>query len=428
MLMALAHDTILDLLDEVFTTLLAEATKAGTHTRVRTLADLDAAALALADVTDILLDPTVPDAVIRSRIAEHIPRATLEQTVAQSRALARPPADTTYDELVARYRRVSRFRPRFLATMTLDAVPAGKRVLRAYQYLQQAEQRRGATLTDAPLQIVTRAWRPYVVTADQRIDRVGYTYCVLDQLVSALRRREVFVQPSLRYADPRIGLLHGATWEAARPQVCRALAKPADGETALAQLSAELSRAYATTAAALPLNAAVTIISTNGRADLVLSPLERLEEPASLLALRDQVAALLPQVDLPEVLIEVHQRTGFLSAFTHLNERDAAVEDLAVSLCALLIADACNIGLAPLISPTIPALREDRLRWVQQHYLRSDTLVRANACLVDAHRQLPLTQHWGSGEVASADGVRFVVPFRRSTRPPTRSTLAPSAA
>lgn len=62
--------------------------------------------------------------------------------------------------------------------------------------------------------------------------------------------------------------------------------------------------------------------------------------------------------------------------------------------------------------PTIPALREDRLRWVQQHYLRSDTLLRANARPVDAHRQLPLAQRWGSGEVASADGVRFVVPFR----------------
>jgi hypothetical protein len=36
-LMALAHDTVIDLLDEVFTALVAEATKAGTHTRIRTL-------------------------------------------------------------------------------------------------------------------------------------------------------------------------------------------------------------------------------------------------------------------------------------------------------------------------------------------------------------------------------------------------------
>ena len=92
-------------------------------------------------------------------------------------------------------------------------------------------------------------------------------------------------------------------------------------------------------------------------------------------------------------------------------EREAFVDELAVSLCAILIAEACNNGLAPLISPAVPALREDRLQWVQQHYLRSETLQRANACLINARRQLPLTQHWGSGAVASADGVRFVVRF-----------------
>ena len=78
----------------------------------------------------------------------------------------------------------------------------------------------------------------------------------------------------------------------------------------------------------------------------------------------------------------------------------------------ILVGDACTIGLAPLINPTIPALQDDRLRWVQQHSLRSDTLLRANARLVEAHSRLKLSQHWGSGEVASADGVRFVVPFR----------------
>ena len=411
-LVALSHDTILDMLDAVVTALFSEAAKAGIQTRVRTLKDLDAAALTLAEVVTILRDPVVADGTIRTAVAAQYANDALDDAIAQVRALARPTADTTYEALVARYRRISRFRPRFLTTIQFDALPAGKTVLRAYQYLQQHEGRRGHTLTDAPLQVVTAAWRSYVLIGTQRADRIGYTYCVLDRLVTALRRREVFVQPSLRYADPRRGMLHGAAWEAARPQVCRALDKLADGETALAQLATQLDTAYQTTAAALPTNAAVTITTVGGKPDLVLSPLERLDEPASLIHLRDQIAQLLPQVDLPELLLEVHQRTGFLQAFTHLSERSAEVEDLASSLCAILIADACNLGIAPLINARIPALRDDRLRWVQQHYLRSETLLRANAGLVAAHSQLTLTHHWGSGEVASADGVRFVVPLR----------------
>src|SRR3982074_3205486 len=35
-----------------------------------------------------------------------------------------------------------------------------------------------------------------------------------------------------------------------------------------------------------------------------------------------------------------------------------------------------------------------------------------DACLVAAQNRIPLVQAWGGGEVASADGLRFVVPVR----------------
>jgi len=64
-------------------------------------------------------------------------------------------------------------------------------------------------------------------------------------------------------------------------------------------------------------------------------------------ALRERAAALLPRVDLPEVLLEVQAWTGFADAFTHLSEGAARADDLATSLCAVLLAEACNIGLRP---------------------------------------------------------------------------------
>jgi TnpA family transposase len=57
-------------------------------------------------------------------------------------------------------------------------------------------------------------------------------------------------------------------------------------------------------------------------------------------------------------------------------------------------------------------LRWSRLVWVSQHYLRNDTLTEANARLVAAQNQIPLVDCWGGGEVASADGLRFVVLVR----------------
>ena len=121
---------------------------------------------------------------------------------------------------------------------------------------------------------------------------------------------------------------------------------------------------------------------------------------------------MLPRVDLPEALLEIQARTGFASEFTHISEGAARVTDLTVSLCAVLLAEACNIGLEPLVRPDTPALTRGRLAWVQQNYVRAETLIRANARLVDAQAKIPLAQAWGGGEVASADGLRFVVPVR----------------
>jgi TnpA family transposase len=88
------------------------------------------------------------------------------------------------------------------------------------------------------------------------------------------------------------------------------------------------------------------------------------------------------------------------------------VADLPTSVCAVLLAEACNIGLEPLTRPEVPALTRGRLAWVQQNYIRAETLIRANALLVDAQSKVPLVGAWGGGEVASADGLRFVVPVR----------------
>jgi hypothetical protein len=72
--------------------------------------------------------------------------------------------------------------------------------------------------------------------------------------------------------------------------------------------------------------------------------------------LNSRVRQLLPPVDLTELLLEIDARTGFTREFTHVSESGARAQDLHISLCAVLMAEACNIGLEPLIKHNIPAL------------------------------------------------------------------------
>jgi hypothetical protein len=227
-----------------------------------------------------------------------------------------------------------------------------------------------------------------------------------------LRRRDLFVAPSFRHADARIGLLSGSAWEAARPTVCRSLGLSSQPEETLSVLARQLDQTYRQVAANLPNNPAVRIESTNGRDELVLTQLDKLDEPPSFLQLKAEVESRLPRVDLPEVLLEVAARTGFAGKFTHISERDSRAADLTTSICAVLLAEACNTGTEPLVNNEIPSLRRARLSWVNQNFIRNETLTEANACLVAAQNRIPLVQAWGGGEVASADGLRFVVPVR----------------
>jgi TnpA family transposase len=244
------------------------------------------------------------------------------------------------------------------------------------------------------------------------IDPIAYTFCVLDKLQAALKRRDVFISPSWRYADPRANLHSGAEWEAIRPMICRSLNLTTDPSSTLANITDELDQCYRLVASNIDSNPAVRFETIKGNEELILTQLDELDEPPSLKALRAAVKAKLPRADLPEIVLEIATRTGFTDAFAHINEGNARADDLLTSLCAELLADACNTGREPFVREDVPALKRDRLVWVDQNYIRNETITDANSILVSAQNQIPLARKWGGGDVASADGMRFVVPVR----------------
>lgn len=89
------------------------------------------------------------------------------------------------------------------------------------------------------------------------IDRMAYTFCVLDKLQSALKRRDVFISPSWRYADPRANLHSGAEWEAIRPMICRSLNLTTDPTFILATITNELDQSYRLVASTIDSNPAI---------------------------------------------------------------------------------------------------------------------------------------------------------------------------
>ena len=406
-----ATDDAIDLLDLLIGNLLNTSSREGQKERLRTIKDLDGAALQLCQACEVLLDPTCGDLNVRSTVFERITKEHLEQALSKVITLTRPPDDKYFDLMLSRWRHIRRFLRRLLHIIEFEGNEAGKPVVDAIRFLKTIEEQRKSDMSAAPLALVNKSWARLVIQ-EGKVDRKAYTFCVLERLRYHLRRRDIFVSLSERWGDPRAKLLQGEAWETARGRVCRILNLDPTPKVKLEALRQELDEAYRRTAENFPTNTAVRIEQDSERDTLVLSSLDKLEESPTLIALRERVSALLPEVDLPEVLLEVHARTGFADEFTHISEGNARVEDLHISICAVLLAQACNIGLEPVVNPSVPALTRGRLSWVEQNYIRQETLVRANARLVDAQTHIPLAQFLGGGEVASADGLRFVVPVR----------------
>ncbi|ADW01085.1 putative transposase (plasmid) [Yersinia pestis biovar Medievalis str. Harbin 35] len=292
--------------------------------------------------------------------------------------------------------------------------------LAAIHYLTELNGTKKRLLDDAPEHIITGPWKRLVYDAEGRIQRAGYSLCLLERLQDALRRRDIWLKNSDRWGDLREKLLQGEEWQAQRVLVCRALGHPTDGHKGVQQLAVQLDETWRAVASRFEGNTEVHICNDGKYPSLTISSLEKLEEPLSLLRLNNRVRQLLPPVDLTELLLEIDARTGFTREFTHVSESGARAQDLHISLCAVLMAEACNIGLEPLIKHNIPALTRHRLSWMKQNYLQAETLVSANARLVDFQSTLELARRWGGGEVASVDGMRFVTPVKTVNSGPNR--------
>jgi TnpA family transposase len=409
---AAAQDDAIELAEALLIDLIKTAEAAEEKKRLRSLRDLDAAALTLVGMSQMVLaDDELPIDAWREALFVKLPRAEIEAAQTRIEAIARPEDAEPYAELRKRWRSARRLFLNVVSRIEIGASPNGDAIRSAIDYLKSKAQWSGDHLRDAPTEAVGKSWRRHVLDEEGKVaDPKAYVFSIIHAWRAAVRRRDVFAQPGARYGDPRRGLLDGAAWQSSQSMICRTLNRSLDANAELAALGQLLDTAYRNVAARVADNPDFRIEHVDGAPQLVVSPLDKLDEPESLKTLRREVQRRLPKVDLPDAILEIMQRTQFAQDFTHLSERQARVENFDASLGAVLVAKACNIGFEPLIRSGVPALSRDRLSWLSQNFIRTETIAAANAKIVAAHNALPIVKLWGAGDVVSADGMRFEAP------------------
>jgi TnpA family transposase len=414
------------------TNLLSRAGRAGDKEKLKNLPKLRVAAARLAAAWAIVRDTppvqaggdgkpkdTTATEVVEA-VVQVVSREQLEaalETVAE--LLPLPPVEDDGDlewrvELVDRYATVRPFIEQLAAVIPWGATAAGSRIVAAVKALPKvaAARKPGAEHIKGFEDLVTGSWRRLVFDNPKLdpplIDRPAYVFCILEALHSALRRRDVYAVGADKWGNPRAHLIEERLWVRERPAVLTALGLDADPRVHLRELAEIVDGAYAQVSAGLAAKESVQI--KGGK--LHMQRLGAAPEPEGFKAVHGAVQAMLPRIDYPELLLEVHGKTGMFDGMEHISGSHLRRDDLDISLAALTVARSCNVGLVPVIKPGTPALTEHRLLGVEKGYFHHEGIAASSARLVDEQAVIDITADWGGGLVASVDGMRFVVPVR----------------
>ena len=137
---AVALDDAVELFDALATDIFALAEEAHRKSRLRSLRDLDAAAIVLRDLGQCVIadeDTALSVAGWRDVLFAQISRADIEAAIASINSLVSTPDDRRYRELRPYWRRVRTLFPALLRRITFDATPAGQPVIAALNYLRR---------------------------------------------------------------------------------------------------------------------------------------------------------------------------------------------------------------------------------------------------------------------------------------------------
>lgn len=256
--------------------------------------------------------------------------------------------------------------------------------------------------------VVPRSWEGAVRDEKGTIERIPYELCLLVSLRDALRRREVFVEGAGKWRDPEEDLPQD--FDVSREFHYEALRKPLDPARFILDLQSRMRRSLEHLDNGLPAETTggVKITRRRGSPWIKVPKLEKLEEPANLGKLKDEVLARWGTLDLLEVLKEADFLTGFTGEFVSVASREVVDrETLRRRLLLCLFGLGTNMGIKAVTDAGGHGESERELRHVRRTFITKDNLRQAIVKVVNATFEARNPAWWGEGNACASDSKKF---------------------
>jgi len=277
-------------------------------------------------------------------------------------------------------------------------------VVEALDYLRSAGTERRIDIHKVPVDsIVPEELRSLVIDKDskgnERINRIPYELCLLQELRHRLRCKEIWVEGAKRYRNPDEDLPQDFAEK--RTDYYKLLEQPMDAATFIGTIQKDMRYWLKHMNDTLPGNPKVKI-RYKGKNRICVTPLDAQVEPAMLGTLKQEVARRWPMTNLLDVLKEAELRIGFTNHFKGLGNREILTrEAIQLRLLFCLYGLGSNTGLKRILSQDL-GITYDELLYIKRKYVHPEALRAAIAEVANAifrERQLHI---WGEATTACA--------------------------
>lgn len=308
------------------------------------------------------------------------------------------------------YATVSKYAGAFLQVFTFQSVRRHDPLLAAISLLKHMYAEKRRTLPErVPVTHLSKTDRR-LIFEQEKPDRRLYEIATLAALRDRLRSADIWVDGSRSFRPIDEHLMPRSTFTKMQEENRLGLGVQGDGAAWLAEARQMLDfnlkrlahRARSGKLDGVRLEAGTLIVTPTAG-----------EVPAAVEELNAEISDMYPMVEVPDLLKEVHNWTGFADHFTHVRTGDVP-RNISAMLAGVL-ADATNLGPKRMASAS-KGISAHQIGWMRTFHARSETYRAAQACITDAHARHPHSRLWGNGTTSSSDGQFFRASDRAAKR------------
>jgi TnpA family transposase len=238
--------------------------------------------------------------------------------------------------------------------------------------------------------------------APAAVDRRHFEICLFTQVVNELKSGDLCIPGSEEYGDYRDQLVSWDDYHRDISTYTEQAGVSADAAAFVAALKDRLATTASTTDRTFPENEHVEIVD----GEPVVKRLRAGAVADGTAFLERMLKARLMPVGILEALADTEHWLGWTRHFSPVSGLEAKLERPRERYLAAAFCYGCALGPSQ-AARSLKGLDRRHVAFVNQRHVTEAHLDEAITGVIDAYARVGLLQHWGSGESASADGMKW---------------------